>query len=57
MVLFIMMQVILTFEPVGENIFSVTIQIKAIQQYFPVALFIMLHKVIPTFLSLVLMKS
>ena len=30
---------------------SVTIQMKATEQYFPVVLFIMLYKVIPTFES------
>ena len=30
---------------------SVTIQIKATEQYFPVVLFIMLHKVVLTFKS------
>ena len=33
-------------ESVGE---SVTIQLKAIEQYFPVVLFIMLYKVVRTF--------
>ena len=28
--------------------YSVTIQVKAIEQYFPVVLFIMLHKVVLT---------
>ena len=31
---------------------SVTIQIKATEQYFPVVLFIMLHKVVLTYESL-----
>ena len=31
--------------------YSVTIQIKATEQYFPVVLFIMLYKVVPTFES------
>ena len=30
---------------------SVTIQMKATKQYFPVVLFIMLYKVVPTFES------
>ena len=30
---------------------SVTIQLKATEQYFPVVLFIMLYKVVPTFES------
>ena len=30
---------------------SVTIQMKAVQQYFPVVLFIMLYKVVATFES------
>ena len=30
---------------------SVTIQMKATEQYFPVVLFIMLYKVVPTFES------
>ena len=31
--------------------YSVTIQVKAIEQYFPVVLFIMLYKVVLTFES------
>ena len=31
--------------------YGVTIQLKATEQYFPVVLFIMLHKVVPTFES------
>ena len=31
--------------------YSVTIQMKATEQYFPVVLFIMLYKVVPTFES------
>ena len=51
MVLFIMLyKVVLTFESVNE-ILSVTIQMKATEQYFPVVLFIMLYKVVPTFES------
>ena len=42
--------VVLTFESVDE-ILSVTIQIKATEQYFPVVLFIMLYKVVLTFES------
>ena len=41
---------VLTFESVGE-IFSVTIQKKATEQYFPAVLFIMLYKVVPCFKS------
>ena len=40
----------LRFETVDE-ILSVTIQMKATEQYFPVVLFIMLHKVVLTFES------
>ena len=43
-------KVALTFESVGE-ILSVTIQMKATEQYFPVVLFIMLCKVVRTFES------
>ena len=51
MVLFIMLyKVVLTFESVDE-ILSVTIQVKATEQYFPVVLFIMLYKVAQTFES------
>ena len=32
-----------------ESVIRVTIQMKATEQYFPVVLFIMLHKVILTF--------
>ena len=38
-------KVVLTFESVNENQ-SVTIQMKAIEQYFPVVLFIILYKVV-----------
>ena len=41
---------VLTFEPVDE-ILQCDIRIKAIEQYFPVVLFIMLYKVILTFES------
>ena len=41
-------KVVLTFESVDE-IQSVTIQMKATEQYFPVVLFIMLYKVVLTF--------
>ena len=40
-------KVVLTFESVDE-IPSVTIQMKAIKQYFPEVLFIMLYKVVLT---------
>ena len=51
MVLFIMLyKVVLAFESVDE-ILSVTIQMKATEQYFPVVLFIMLYKVAQTFES------
>ena len=50
MVLFVMLyKVDLTFDSVVEIL--VTIQMKAIEQYFPVVLFIMLYKVV-LFLSL-----
>ena len=50
-VLFIMLyKVVLTFESVSE-ILSVTNQMNATEQYFPVVLFIMLYKVILTFES------
>ena len=39
---------IFVFEPVEEILKSVTIQMKATEQYFPVVLFIMLYKVILT---------
>ena len=39
---------VLTFEPVAK-ILSVTIQIKATEQYFPVVLFIMLYKMVLSF--------
>jgi len=39
-----------TFES-GDKTLSVTIQMKAIEQYFPVVLFIMLDKVVLTFES------
>ena len=44
---------LLSFEYVGmESLtLSVTIQIKAIEQYFPVVLFIILYKVVLTFES------
>ena len=41
---------VLTFESVDE-IKSLTIQMKAPEQYFPVVLFIMLYKVVLTFES------
>ena len=37
-----------------EEILSVTIQVKAIEQYFPSVLFIMLYKVVLTFESEIL---
>ena len=43
-------EVVLTFAPVNE-ILSVTIQIEATEQYFPVVLLIMLYKVVLTFES------
>ena len=43
-------KVLLTFEPVDE-IQRVAIQMKATQQHFSVALFIMLYKVVLTFES------
>ena len=51
MVLFILLhKVVLTFESAHET-YSVTIQMKATEQYFPVVLFIMLYKVVLTFES------
>ena len=44
-------EMVLTFESV-DKIVSVTIQIKAAEQYFPVVLFIMLCKMVLTLLSL-----
>ena len=41
-------RVVLPFEFVDE-ILSVTIQMKATEQYFPVVLFVMLYKVVLTF--------
>ena len=46
----ILYKVEITFESVDE-ILSVTIQMKATEQYFPVVLFIMLYKVVLTFES------
>ena len=40
-------KVVLTFDSVDE-ILSMTIQMKATEQYFPVVLFIMLYKVVLT---------
>ena len=52
MVLFIMLyKVVLTFKSVDETRWCVTIQMKAIEQYFHVVLFIMLYKVVLTFKS------
>ena len=39
----------LTFESVDEMTYSLTIHMKATEQYFPVMLFIMLYKVVLTF--------
>ena len=51
MVAFIMLyKVVLSFES-GMKSRSVTIQMKATEQYFPVVLFIMLYKVVLTFES------
>ena len=44
----LLFQVVLTFDTV-EMFYSMTIQIKVTEQYFPVVLFIMLYKVILTF--------
>ena len=41
---------VLTSETADKSL-SVTIQMKAIEQYFPVVLFVMLHKVVLTFES------
>ena len=41
---------VLTSESADKSL-SVTIQMKAIEQYFPVLLFVMLHKVVLTFES------
>ena len=43
----------LTFESVDEILKSVTIQMKATEQYFPVVLFMMLFKVVQSFESAV----
>ena len=43
-------KMVLAFESVDE-IISVTIQMKVVEQYFPVVLFIMLYKVVLTFES------
>ena len=43
-------KVVLTFESVDGTL-SVTIQMKAVEQYFPGVLFIMLYKVAVTFQS------
>ena len=47
-------KMVLTFEPVDHKSQSVTIQMKAIEQYFPVVLFIliMLYKMVLTFGSM-----
>jgi len=51
MVLFIMLHsAVLPFKFLNETL-SVTIQMKAIEQYFPVVLFIVLYKVFLTFES------
>jgi len=51
--LFIMLfKVALTFESLDGESLSVTIEMKATEQYFPVELFIMLYKVVPNFESL-----
>ena len=53
MVLFTMLyKVVLTFDDLWMKSLSVTIQIKATEQYFPLVLFIMLYKVEPIFKSL-----
>ena len=44
-------EMVLTFESV-DKILSVTIQMKAAEQYFPVVLFIMLCKMVLTLLGL-----
>ena len=41
---------VLTSESADKSL-SVTIEMKAIEQYFPVVLFVMLHKVVLTFES------
>ena len=46
----ILYKVILTSKKVDKS-YSVTIQMKATEQYFPVVLFIMLYKVVLTFES------
>jgi len=45
-------KVVLTFDDLWMKSLSVTIQIKATEQYFPLVLFIMLYKVEPIFKSL-----
>ena len=53
MVLFTMLyKVVLTFDDLWMKSLSVTIQIKATEQYFPLVLFIMLYKVESIFKSL-----
>jgi len=42
-------KVVLTFESVGKKSLSVTTQMKATEQYFPVVLFIVLFQVMLTF--------
>jgi len=44
-------KVVLTFKSVDETLVCVTIQMKAIEQYFHVVLFTMLYKVVLTFTS------
>ena len=42
-------KVVLTSEYVNDILYSVTIQIKATEQYFPVVLYVMLSEVVLTF--------
>ena len=51
LILTMLCKVVLTFESVDEILQSVTIQMKATEQYFPVVPFIMLYKVVLTFES------
>ena len=44
-------KVVLVFDSADEILLTVTIQMTAIKQYFPVVLFVMLYKVVLTFES------
>ena len=49
--LYMLCKVVLTFKCVDESLVCQIIQLKAIEQYFHVVLFIMLYKVVLTFKS------